>query len=191
MRITGGKYRGRTIYSGKSQNIRPATDRVRETIFAILPQYIVFEETTVIDLYAGTGSLGFESLSRGAQSVVFVDNSPAAIRFINRTAEALNCTDRCKIILSPIDRFINKTSTRGGLIFADPPYAAMELPMLPGRIARSGIAAIDAILIIEHSKHTAFPDDRSYSVFRQKNFGNTIVSFFKLLRTDKENRENI
>jgi 16S rRNA (guanine966-N2)-methyltransferase len=180
MRITGGEYRGRTIYSGKSKDIRPATDRVRETIFAILPQYIDFSESTVVDLYAGTGSLGFECLSRGSKFVFFVDASREGIKGIKRTAEELQCLDRCDILLSSVERYLQNPGIKGNLIFADPPYAMKGLEELPDQIAHSGICEPDAILLIEHSKHTDFPVTQSYSIFRQKVFGNTIVSFFHM-----------
>ncbi len=180
MRITGGEYRGRKIYSGKTKSTRPATDRVRETIFAIIPQYIDFTETTVIDLYAGTGSLGFESLSRGAKYVVFVDSSREAIKAIQRTAHSLGCGERCDIVLSMVERYVKHAPRCGELLFADPPYEMADSTRLPGFIARSAISAPNAVLLIEHSKQTTFPEDQMYTVFRQKMFGNSIVSFFRL-----------
>jgi len=186
MRITGGEFRGRTIYSGKTLDIRPATDRVRETLFAIIPQYVNLSETTVIDLYAGTGSLGFECLSRGCPQVIFVDSSRDAIRHIKRTAESLDCENRCRIIHSPVERFIHKKSEIAGLIFADPPYSMKDVSSLPELIGHSSIVEQDAVLLIEHSKQTVFPDSRRYTVFRQKIFGNTIVSFFQLQKPDQE-----
>lgn len=186
MRITGGEFRGRTIYSGKTFDIRPATDRVRETLFAIIPQYIDLSRTTVIDLYAGTGSLGFECLSRGCQYVIFVDSSRDAIRSLKRTAQTLDCENRCRIIHSAVERFIRKKSESAGLLFADPPYSMKEVSSLPELIARSSIAGQDAVLLIEHSKQTDFPDSRWYTVFRKKIFGNTIVSFFQLQQPNED-----
>ncbi len=188
MRITGGEYRGRTVYSGKTRNIRPATDRVRETIFAILPQYIDLYKTKVIDLYAGTGSLGFECLSRGAKFVVFVDASRDAVKIMKRTADELNCTNRCEIVLNTVERYIKNPSHRGGLIFADPPYALEGLSDLPAMIARAGIAEREAVLLIEHSKQTVFRDDNAFTIFRQKVFGNSIVSFFRLHNSESNDR---
>jgi 16S rRNA (guanine966-N2)-methyltransferase len=180
MRITGGELRGRTIYSGKFRDIRPATDRVRETIFAIIPQYIDLHETKVIDLYAGTGSLGFECISRGCQYVVFVDESRVAVDVMKRTAKTLDCENRCKIIHSRVEHFIDRMVEPAGLLFADPPYRMQDISSLPELIARSSISEKDAVLLIEHSKQTDFPESRLYTLFRQKIFGNTIVSFFRL-----------
>jgi len=188
MRITGGEYRGRKIYSGKLKDVRPATDRVRETIFSILPQYIHFPGATVVDLYAGTGSLGFECLSRGAQFVVFVDISKEAVRAINKTAEALECLDRCEVIRISVDRFLKNPSIQARLIFADPPYAMEHLVNLPSQIAQSEIKKDDAILLIEHNKQTTFPENSIYSIIRQKIFGNSIVSFFRLYSSATNNR---
>ncbi len=181
MRITGGEYRGRKIYSGKLKDVRPATDRVRETIFAILPQYINFSDTTVIDLYAGTGSLGFECLSRGAQYVIFVDASKEAVNTMKKTSDALGCDNRCEIIHGTVDRFLKNPPSDAGLIFADPPYAIEHLEKLPAKIANSTIKKDGSILLIEHNKQTVFPEYASYSIIRQKTFGNSIVSFFELL----------
>lgn len=180
MRITGGMYRGRTIQSSRKLNIRPATDRVRESIFSILPQYIEFDTTEVLDLYAGTGSLGFECLSRRAQFVTFVDCAREAVALIRRTAQSLGCEERCTIIQKPVDRYLREANRPVGLIFADPPYAMEGLPLLPERISLSGVAREASLLLIEHSKRTLFPEHDRYTLFRQKKFGDTVVSFFRI-----------
>jgi 16S rRNA (guanine966-N2)-methyltransferase len=180
MRITGGTYRGRTIYSDSGKAIRPATDRVRETIFSILQNYLDYEETSVVDLYAGTGSLGFECLSRGAPSVTFVDKSRDSVRLIRRTADSLQCGDRCRIVQSPAVRFLRGYTETALLIFADPPYAAEGIEELPSMIAGSGISESGTVLLIEHTKRLQFPESDRFECFRRKIFGETIVSFFRV-----------
>jgi 16S rRNA (guanine966-N2)-methyltransferase len=190
MRITGGIYRGRTVRTGSSLNIRPATDRVRETLFAILPQYIDFDGAYVLDLYAGTGSLGFESISRGAARATFVDASRESVRLMQRTAKELGCMDRCDIRHTSVERFILRTSGPADLIFADPPYKMKDFELLPGRLSRTDIWDGDSIVVIEHDKRTAFPEDETYTCIRRKVFGDTIVSLFSFRNSRQTERNN-
>jgi 16S rRNA (guanine966-N2)-methyltransferase len=183
MRITGGAYRGRTIYSDSGTAIRPATDRVRETIFSILQNYLDYDETAVVDLYAGTGSLGFECLSRGAPSVIFVDASRDAVRLIRRTADSLQCSNRCRIVQSPAVRFLRTNAETASLIFADPPYATEGIAELPAVIAGSAVTESGTMLLIEHTKRLQFPESDRYECFRRKIFGETVVSFFRIKRS--------
>jgi 16S rRNA (guanine966-N2)-methyltransferase len=123
MRIIAGSWRGRPILAPPGQSTRPTADRVRETLFSMLASRLgSFEDLLVADLFAGSGALGFEALSRGAASVSFVENSAAAVAIIRRNAETLRASDRIRVLggsaLSlPIDSPFD-------LIFADPPYAA-------------------------------------------------------------------
>jgi 16S rRNA (guanine966-N2)-methyltransferase len=182
MRITGGLYRGRHIYSPKGPAIRPATDRVRESLFAIIPRYIDLEGITILDLFAGTGSLGFECISRGASHAIFVDISRSSIQIMQRTAGELGCLESCTFIMQDALRYIRSASNTFPLIFADPPYAMPSLAALPATIAHSGIIAENGIFIIEHSKRTLFTED-GYSRFRYKEFGETMVSLFSKEQT--------
>jgi 16S rRNA (guanine966-N2)-methyltransferase len=134
MRIIAGEWRGRTIEAPPGASTRPTADRVRETLFSMLASRLgSFEELRVADLFAGSGALGLEALSRGAASATFVESDGAAVAAIRRNAAKLGAADRAQVIassalalprLEPFD-----------LIFADPPYS-------PG----SGTAAVHAIL---------------------------------------------
>jgi 16S rRNA (guanine966-N2)-methyltransferase len=179
MRITGGRYRGRHIYTPKGRLIRPATDRVRESIFAIIAGYIDLDGETILDLFAGTGSLGFECISRGASHVVFVDISRSSVQLMERTARELGCSDSCTFISQDALRYIRSAPASFPLVFADPPYAMRELTDLPAMIAQSTLLVKDGIFIIEHSKRTVFTGE-GYSRFRYKEFGETTVSLFSL-----------
>ncbi len=183
MRITGGTFRGRNICTPSGNEIRPATDRVRETIFNILQNYIDLADQTVADLYAGTGSLGFECLSRGSAFAAFVDHSESSMRLIRKTAQTLGCTGRCSFIRADARSYLSNPRISAGLIFADPPYALPDPESLPRLIADSTALREDGIFLIEHDKRTSYPESGSYTCFRRRQFGDTVVSFFSRTQT--------
>jgi 16S rRNA (guanine966-N2)-methyltransferase len=134
MRIIAGEWRGRPIEAPPGQATRPTADRVRETLFSMLASRLgSFEDLRVADLFAGSGALGLEALSRGAGSATFVENNSAAAKAIKRNAEALGASDRVQILggsalaLARSDPF--------DLILADPPYSS-----------GSGSAALQAVI---------------------------------------------
>lgn len=98
MRITGGELRSRRLLTIKSVNLRPAMDRLRETMFDILSNYVDLRDACGIDLYAGTGSVGFEALSRGARQMVFVELDPKIAGLLDMNAHALGLAERCMIV---------------------------------------------------------------------------------------------
>src|SRR3990170_248375 len=98
MRVISGTYKGRVLRTVRDQRVRPATDRVKESIFNILQNRIDLHGAHVLDLFAGSGSLGFEALSRGAAEVVFVDEWQGATRIIEENIKLLQCDDRCDVV---------------------------------------------------------------------------------------------
>lgn len=178
MRIITGKYRGRTIETVRDKSVRPATDRVKSTIFNVLQSRLAMEGAEVLDLFAGSGSLGLEALSRGAARCVFVDSSGHVLDLLETNAEHLGCIDDCILIQADAQAFIGKTSERFDLIFADPPYAYEETGMLPQQMIDRGLLKTDGYLIIEHTKQTIFPESAGYKIAATKEFGGTNVSFF-------------
>jgi 16S rRNA (guanine966-N2)-methyltransferase len=133
MRIIAGTWRGRTIEAPPGQATRPTADRVRETLFSMLASRLgSFEELRVADLFAGSGALGFEALSRGAAQVTFVEGDATASAAIRRNAEKLGAADRVQIVGG--SALMLPRSQPFDLIFADPPY-----------LARSGTAVVQAV----------------------------------------------
>ena len=125
LRIIGGEWRGRKIHFPPVQAIRPTPDRVRETVFNWLQG--VTPGSRCLDLYAGSGALGFEALSRGAREVVFVDVEPAVVRHIGDTLRNLGC-DRGRTVRADAAGFLAQPATPFDVIFLDPPFAAPVLP---------------------------------------------------------------
>lgn len=178
MRIIAGRFRGRVLPGPAGTGVRPATDKVRGAIFNILQNRLDLNGIDVLDLFAGTGSLGFEALSRGAASVTFVEEDRSAAGEIRHNAGLLGCADECEIHREDAVAFLSRRSGVFGLVFADPPYAFGPTADLPGLIIPTGHLHPDGYLIIEHRRGTVFPDlprgVRSFS----RTFGSTELTFF-------------
>ena len=180
MRIITGKFKGKILTSVRDKSVRPATDRVKGTIFNVLQSRLRLNDAHVLDLFAGSGSLGFETLSRGAADVVFVDDRRAVLNTIERNAEALECEDACILVQSDAMTFIERTNDKFDLIFADPPYAYERITELPSIIFQRQLLKSEGFLIIEHAKRTTFTSTQLYHVAVKKEFGDTRVSFFTI-----------
>ncbi len=131
MRIISGYLKGRFFNVPQSKFIRPTTDRVRETLFNILNNLIDFEGIEVLDLYSGSGSLGFECISRGAKSVLFVEKNNMIYKNLNENIKSLEIENKCSVVRSEAIVFTRKKSMKSfDLILADPPSLNMIFIML-------------------------------------------------------------
>jgi 16S rRNA (guanine966-N2)-methyltransferase len=145
VRVVAGRLGGRTIASppGRSREIRPTSDRARETLFAILGDV---SDLLVLDLFCGTGALAIEAISRGADSAVLVDRKPALAK---RNVEALGIANRCELVRSDAIRYLERGDRRFGLICCDPPYRLADrvepalAEHLPRHLARHGRVAVE------------------------------------------------
>jgi len=178
VRIITGKYRGRVLSTVPDRSVRPATDRVRSTIFNVLQNRLRMADARVLDAFAGSGSLGFEALSRGASHVTFVDNQPKVLRVIESNARMLGCEDSCDVIESDALAFIANARRKFDLIFADPPYLYGETSGIPRSVFERELLARGGFLIIEHSRKARFEPSGLYESVVEKEFGGTRVSFF-------------
>lgn len=184
MRIVAGSAKGRALAGPKttSKHIRPTADRVRETIFNVLGQWL--EEQKVLDLYAGTGALGLESVSRGAPKAVLVDSDREALALCRTNTDALGFGDRVEILAQPVARALEVLGRRGDtfqLIFADPPYAARVVETVLEGIARSKVLAPGGTVVVEHDKREAAPESHEgFERVDQRRFGDTLVSLFRI-----------
>jgi 16S rRNA (guanine966-N2)-methyltransferase len=146
LRIIGGEWRGRKIHFPPVQAIRPTPDRVRETVFNWLQG--VTPGSRCLDLYAGSGALGLEALSRGAREVVFVDVEPAVVRHIGDTLRNLGC-DRARTVRADAAGFLAQPAMPFDVIFLDPPFAAPFLSDICQRIEAGGWLKEGGLVYIE------------------------------------------
>jgi 16S rRNA (guanine966-N2)-methyltransferase len=150
---------------------------VKKSIFDTLAARMDFDGLTVLDLFAGFGSLGFEALSRGAASVCFVDRHPEALRAMKSTAQQLRSPESVKIVNSDVVSFLRRTKEQFDLVFCDPPYAWADYPELVEMIAGGGVLAEDGMLLIEHSTAIDLGGSDWYAF--HKDYGMTRVTFFR------------
>jgi 16S rRNA (guanine966-N2)-methyltransferase len=179
MRVITGLYRGRTIISVNDFTVRPATERVRQTIFNMLVNRMEFDGIRVLDLFAGTGSLGLECLSRGAASVTFIEQAPRIAACIDRSLVTFGCPDQGTVLEMDALDYVATSRDRFDLAFCDPPYAFPEIAALPGRIMRNGLLHPDGYLLMEHPDSIRFTTTPEYTAGPEKKFGRTLVTFFQ------------
>lgn len=175
MRIVGGKYRGRVFNPDKRFTARPTTDIAKEALFNILANRYDLSEMKILDLFSGTGSIGYEFLSREASEVTFVEKDPHHVRFIRKTIELLKA-ENARIIQDDVFRFLKNTPYKFDLIFADPPFDFPFLPEVPPAIFNSDILSENGVLIVEHSKNHNFTKLPNFEDLRK--YGKVNFSFF-------------
>jgi 16S rRNA (guanine966-N2)-methyltransferase len=175
MRIIAGIHRGRILASPRDLSVRPTTDRAKQTIFDILTNRIDLDGLQVLDLFAGTGSLGLEAISRGAGSVTFVDSSRDSLALLKKNVSALHCEDRCTMYQADVFWYLKNTQSRYDLVFADPPYRLEKIGTIPTALHDSGVLKQRAFVVMEYSRESAIElDETIYDVLR-KPFGQTTV----------------
>ena len=183
MRIIGGSLRGKNLASLSGRSIRPTADRLRESIFNIIAERV--SNAMVLDLFAGTGALGIEALSRYASAAVFIDNSRVAVTVIYRNLEMCRLLDRARVILSDVTRGLDRIPMprqRYDLVFMDPPYDRGFVQNGLDLLRRNPILAPGHCLILEHSLHEPLPFGlEGYVLHDQRRYGKTLVSFLECM----------
>lgn len=151
----------------KNITARPTTDFARENLFNVLENYVDFDGKAALDLFAGTGAVSFELLSRGCASVTSVEMASTQYAFIRKVSEQLGCT-RHRVLRADALKFIATSGAKFDIIFADPPYDMKDFEKVPEAVIASGLLAEGGLFIIEHSaKHDfsylqGFIDHRTY-----------------------------
>lgn len=181
MRIIGGAARGRRIRAPRGSAIRPTADRVREALFDILPRDLA--GMRVLDLFAGSGSLSLEALSRGAESALLVDESAEAARLMRRNVETLGFADRARVWPQPVGRALRRLSDEGAAyhaIFLDPPYDRGWVDKALTMIGRNRTLREEGIAVAEHSARERVGEQYGGLVRRDlRRYGDTVLSFFE------------
>ncbi|MGI6113980.1 MAG: 16S rRNA (guanine(966)-N(2))-methyltransferase RsmD [Mahellales bacterium] len=180
LRIIAGTARGRRLKAVKGINTRPTADRVKESLFNIISPAI--RDAVVLDLFAGTGNLGCEALSRGAGLVFFVDKSGLSIKTIKDNINSLGFADRARVYKMDVTTFLKSQGSKGpvyNLIFMDPPYGKELLVPTIELISEMNILSDDGMVIAEHSTMDNLPQSiGQLYIQRQKTYGTTAVTFY-------------
>jgi 16S rRNA (guanine966-N2)-methyltransferase len=179
MRIISGRLKGRRLLTPAKGLLRPTSDRVKESMFNILGKEV--EGKLVLDLFAGTGNLGIEALSRGARKAHFVEISRVALRLIRRNLSLCEVEDLSEILLKDVVqalRILKKKRVAFDLILMDPPYEKGLIQRTLEKLNTEMIYHADSLLVIEHTRREPLPElSGSWHLIRQRRIGDTILSF--------------
>ena len=175
MRVISGKYRGRKLASPADDSVRPTTDRIKETIFNILQWQV--EGARVLDLFAGSGALGIECLSRGAEDVVFVDRNPASVALVRQNLKGMDGNFR--VVAADFMGVLRSGESKFDLVFIDPPYKSGLGELAVDAVFDLGRLAEDGTVVYEHSSELAYSPKREAVVTRTKVMGSVTVDFVR------------
>ncbi len=183
MRIVGGKFRGREIVGPSTPDTRPTSDRVRESIFNILAHGIAdfsLEDARVMDLFAGTGALGLEAISRGAKFCLFVEDGTEARGLIRRNADGCGVIGQCKIWRrDATDLGPSAPQSPYTLVFADPPYNKGLGEKALVSLRDGGWLAAGAIVVLEEAEKAQVADQVGLTLIDQRSYGDTQVRIYR------------
>lgn len=176
MRIITGEYKGRHFDIPRTFKARPTTDFAKENIFNVLQGYIDFEDATALDLFAGTGSISLELISRGCKQVVSVEADRDHANFIRQSFKKLN-EERDILVRGDVFRFLKSCHQKFDFIFADPPYALEDLAKIPDLVLNGELLNEDGIFVFEHGKNHDFSDHPRF--LEHRSYGSVNFSLFR------------
>lgn len=178
MRVIAGSAKGRTLVAPKGDQTRPATDRIRESLFGILGPDIAGR--AVLDLYAGAGTLGLEALSRGAERATFVERSKDALAALRTNIAATGFSDRADVFAMETPAFLGRIAQPYGLVFVDPPFADVAgMEQTLSALGTGGALAKDAIVVARSLKKHQPALPGAAHVFRTKELGEEVLLFLR------------
>ena len=187
MRIIGGSKKGFPLKHPKAANVRPTTDMIKEALFNILQP---IEGKTFLDLFAGTGNVGIEALSRGASQVVFIEKNIGLARSIKDLAKQLGFEGNARVISMDVKKGLLQLSTpniKFDYVFIDPPYQKALISDTIEGIDQSGLLAQDSLIVVQHSKREPVHlTDKGYSLEDQRTYGDSMLTFIKI-KTQADN----
>ena len=180
MRVITGKARGVQLKTPEGLVTRPTTDRVKEAMFSII-QFDI-PGTKVLDLFGGTGQLGIEALSRGAESAVFVDAGDAACKLIKENLRRSKLENQARVVRADYLQFLSETKEKFGIILLDPPYSEVFLENSLNRISEIDILQTNGIIVTERPFDKALDwDFPGFSRSRDYKYGKTLITIFRKL----------
>jgi 16S rRNA (guanine966-N2)-methyltransferase len=176
MRIISGKYKGRRIATPSNITARPTTDFAKEGLFNLLNNRIDFEDIEVLDLFAGTGSISIEFVSRDCRSAITVEQNERHCNFIKKVCTELKVTN-LTLLKTDVFKYISSCHAQFDMIFADPPYELEKLAEIPDLIFKQNLLKPDGLFVLEHSAKNLFENHPNFVDHR--NYGNVNFSFFE------------
>lgn len=179
MRIISGTYRGKQLIAPKQLPVRPTTDFAKTGLFNIINNLYKYKSVSFLDLYAGTGSLSFEFLSRGCHDITTIDDHGGCCKFIKTTAKLLNNNNALTVIQADVLKFLSTAIKQYDIIIADPPYAETPAEELTKIIFERKLLKPGGVFILEHAKGNDLSSLQNYNETRK--YGHVSFSFFREL----------
>jgi len=181
MKVISGSLKGRKIEGYNIDGTRPTMDRVKESLFASIQDYI--KDSIVLDLFAGSGQLGIEAISNGAKRSYFIDNNNEVIKILKKNIINLNIQDKSIIILSDWKKTLNEFSNKNikfDLIFVDPPYDYDVYEKILNKVSELNLLNKDGLIILEHHNLKFKETYGKLTLYKEKNYGNKSINIYKL-----------
>ncbi len=183
MRIISGRFKGRRFTPPTNITARPTTDFAKESLFNLINNQMDIEGCTTLDLFAGTGSISYEFVSRDCLHATAVEMSDKHISYIRKIITQLKI-DNLKVYKQDVFRYLANSAGSYDLIFADPPYQLDNIMDIPDAVFNNSRLNADGLLIVEHGSKTSFTEHKNFTEHR--NYGNVHFSFFKNINTNND-----
>ena len=178
MRIIAGEFRGRRLKSPANYDIRPTSDKVKEAVFSILYPSID-DKTVCMDVFAGSGSLGLEAISRGVRRTYFSDQNKESLHLIKENIKLCHAEDRSILLSGDFRENIRRVREKIDIFFIDPPYADGYVLPAVDAILDADILAEDGLIVCEHEKFDPMPDEyRGLKTVRARRYGKTCITIY-------------
>ncbi len=178
MRIISGSRRGHKLFEFEGSDVRPTTDRVKESIFNLIQSYI--PNASVLDMFAGSGALSFEMISRGASHAVLLDCDSRSVALINKNIAALGFEEQCTVKTQSCFEYVKKCTEKFDVIFLDPPYNKGYIVPALEAVLENDLLTEDGIVVLE-SDNTDFKNDISgLEIIKQKRYGRTFITIYRI-----------
>ncbi len=182
MRITGGVHRSRELRAPKGHKTRPTADRVREALFSMISSRRSLDGARVLDLFAGTGALGLEALSRGAVHVVFVEDARDALSALQANIHALGVDRESTVISQRVERALRTIKGPFDVVFCDPPYALVrEAAFVELWSSVAALCDAQCTLVLEHDSKDTAPEPSSLHITTTRRYGDSSLSFYEVV----------
>lgn len=188
MRIITGEYRGRKLETPIGYDVRPTTDKVKEAIFNLLQNDMY--DAVCVDLFAGTGSLGLEALSRGARRCYFCDNARASLNLVKTNIKICGAGDKSIVLAGDYTKTLARIKEQADIFFLDPPYASGVYEKCLELIEELDLLTEDGIIVAEHDKYDEMPEQVGNLVkVKERRYGKILVSIYQYAYEEVEEEE--
>lgn len=177
MRIISGMRRGHKLLEFEGDDVRPTTDRVKESIFNLIQTFV--PDAVCLDMFAGSGALSFEAISRGAKRAVCIDTDKRSVDIIKKNAASLDFLDKCDIVNMSCFDYAKRTNEKFDIIFLDPPYNKNFIEPVLKTISENDILSEDGIIVLESDDTDFHNKFDGPEIYRQRKYGRTYITIYR------------